>query len=611
MPELLLRVLACGSVDDGKSTLIGRLLFECGAVQEDVLAELESASRRFGTVAEGLDFALLVDGLAAEREQGVTIDVAYRYFETPRRRFILADAPGHEQYTRNMATAASTAEVAVLLVDASKGVLPQTRRHAAIAALLGVREVVLAVNKMDLVGFAEAPFAAVVAEIRTLLDRLGGLGLTAIPLAARDGDNVVVLSARMGWHAGPTLLAALEQVTPGTVAGPARFPVQLVQRPDAGFRGYAGTVRGGPLSVGTLLVHPAAGTAAGVARIVTMDGDLATAAPGQAVTLVLDREIDISRGDVLAADPPPATADRIAARVVWMDATPLYRGRAYLMMQGTSLVIATVTEITNRLDPATLTEEPVRELALNEIGTVAFSLSRPIVCEAYAASRELGGFILIDRMSRNTVGAGMIAEALAGRRAVQWHRLAVDKAARAALKGQLPAVLWFTGLSGAGKSTIANLVEKRLHAQGLHTMVLDGDNVRHGLNSDLGFSEADRVENIRRIAEVSRLFVEAGLIVLVSFISPYRAERMLARERVAPGEFIEVFVDTPIEECRRRDPKGLYARADAGQIRNFTGIDAPYEPPLHPEIRLRTLDAPAEDLAEQVVAELRRRGVIG
>ena len=611
MPELLLRVLACGSVDDGKSTLIGRLLFECGAVQEDVLAELESASRRFGTVAEGLDFALLVDGLAAEREQGVTIDVAYRYFETPRRRFILADAPGHEQYTRNMATAASTAEVAVLLVDASKGVLPQTRRHAAIAALLGVREVVLAVNKMDLVGFAEAPFAAVVAEIRTLLDRLGGLGLTAIPLAARDGDNVVVLSARMGWHAGPTLLAALEQVTPGTVAGPARFPVQLVQRPDAGFRGYAGTVRGGPLSVGTLLVHPAAGTAAGVARIVTMDGDLATAAPGQAVTLVLDREIDISRGDVLAADPPPATADRIAARVVWMDATPLYRGRAYLMMQGTSLVIATVTEITNRLDPATLTEEPVRELALNEIGTVAFSLSRPIVCEPYAASRELGGFILIDRMSRNTVGAGMIAEALAGRRAVQWHRLAVDKAARAALKGQHPAVLWFTGLSGAGKSTIANLVEKRLHAQGLHTMVLDGDNVRHGLNSDLGFSEADRVENIRRIAEVSRLFVEAGLIVLVSFISPYRAERMLARERVAPGEFIEVFVDTPIEECRRRDPKGLYARADAGQIRNFTGIDAPYEPPLHPEIRLRTLDAPAEDLAEQVVAELRRRGVIG
>ena len=611
MPELLLRVLACGSVDDGKSTLIGRLLFECGAVQEDVLAELESASRRFGTVAEGLDFALLVDGLAAEREQGVTIDVAYRYFETPRRRFILADAPGHEQYTRNMATAASTAEVAVLLVDASKGVLPQTRRHAAIAALLGVREVVLAVNKMDLVGFAEAPFAAVVAEIRTLLDRLGGLGLTAIPLAARDGDNVVAPSARMGWHAGPTLLAALEQVTPGTVGGPARFPVQLVQRPDAGFRGYAGTVRGGPLSVGTLLVHPAAGTAAGVARIVTMDGDLATAAPGQAVTLVLDREIDISRGDVLAADPPPATADRIAARVVWMDATPLYRGRAYLMMQGTSLVIATVTEITNRLDPATLTEEPVRELALNEIGTVAFSLSRPVVCEPYAASRELGGFILIDRMSRNTVGAGMIAEALAGRRAVQWHRLAVDKAARAALKGQHPAVLWFTGLSGAGKSTIANLVEKRLHAQGLHTMVLDGDNVRHGLNSDLGFSEADRVENIRRIAEVSRLFVEAGLIVLVSFISPYRAERMLARERVAPGEFIEVFVDTPIEECRRRDPKGLYARADAGQIRNFTGIDAPYEPPLHPEIRLRTLDAPAEDLAEQVVAELRRRGVIG
>ena len=611
MPELLLRVLACGSVDDGKSTLIGRLLFECGAVQEDVLAELESASRRFGTVAEGLDFALLVDGLAAEREQGVTIDVAYRYFETPRRRFILADAPGHEQYTRNMATAASTAEVAVLLVDASKGVLPQTRRHAAIAALLGVREVVLAVNKMDLVGFAEAPFAAVVAEIRTLLDRLGGLGLTAIPLAARDGDNVVVPSARMGWHAGPTLLAALEQVTPGTVGGPARFPVQLVQRPDAGFRGYAGTVRGGPLSVGTLLVHPAAGTAAGVARIVTMDGDIPTATPGQAVTLVLDREIDISRGDVLAADPPPATADRIAARVVWMDATPLYRGRAYLMMQGTSLVIATVTEITNRLDPATLTEEPVRELALNEIGTVAFSLSRPIVCEPYAASRELGGFILIDRMSRNTVGAGMIAEALAGRRAVQWHRLAVDKAARAALKGQHPAVLWFTGLSGAGKSTIANLVEKRLHAQGLHTMVLDGDNVRHGLNSDLGFSEADRVENIRRIAEVSRLFVEAGLIVLVSFISPYRAERMLARERVAPGEFIEVFVDTPIEECRRRDPKGLYARADAGQIRNFTGIDAPYEPPLHPEIRLRTLDAPAEDLAEQVVAELRRRGVIG
>ncbi|MDE2580387.1 MAG: adenylyl-sulfate kinase [Rhodospirillales bacterium] len=612
MPEQLLRVLTCGSVDDGKSTLIGRLLFECGAVPDDILAGLEEDSRRFGTVPDDLDFALLVDGLAAEREQGVTIDVAYRYFETPLRRFILADAPGHQQYTRNMATGASTAEVAVLLVDATKGVLAQTRRHAAIAALMGVRQFVLAVNKMDLARFAEAPFAEAAAEVRTLLDRLGGHNLTAIPVVARDGDNVTRPSARMAWYHGVSLLEALEAapIPLPPAAGPARLPIQVVLHPNATFRGYAGTVLGGGLRVGDTVVNAGASTSARVARLASMDGDRDAAAPGDAVTVVLDREIDVSRGDVLATAPAPEPTQQITARVVWMDDTALFRGRAYLLMLGAATSVATVTDIAGRLDLDRMAEEPTRALAGNEIGTVTLSLAQPLVCETYATSRELGGFILIDRLTRATVGAGMIIRIQPNGRAIYWHRLDVDKAARAALKGQRPAVLWFTGLSGAGKSTIANLVERRLQALGLHTMSLDGDNIRHGLNRDLGFTEADRVENIRRIAEVAKLFVDAGLIVLVSFISPYRAERNMARERVAVGEFLEIFVDTPVEECRRRDPKGLYARADAGQLRNFTGVDAPYEAPDAPELRLRTLEAEPERLAEQVVAELRQRGII-
>ena len=611
MPDSVLRVLTCGSVDDGKSTLIGRLLFECGTIPDDVMAALERDSKRFGTVDGAIDYALLVDGLEAEREQGVTIDVAYRFFETPARRFILADTPGHQQYTRNMVTGASTADLAVLLIDARKGILPQTRRHAAIASLLGIRQVVLAVNKMDLMGFQEPVFAAIRHDFRALLGKLEFDRITPIPICAPDGDNVTGPSTRMPWYTGASLLQALEAATPSSAqTGPFRMPVQYVNRPDHSFRGYAGTIATGRVRPGDRLVNAAAHTEAIVSRLVTMDGDLAEANAGDPVTLVLDREIDISRGDVLAADPAPAAADGIDARVVWMDETPLFRGRAYLLMLGSHTVVATVTDITARLDMETLEEVSVRELALNEIGRVSISLTHPVVCEPYEASRELGGFILIDRLTRGTVGAGMVTAIRTRNADIVWHRLDVDKAARSALKGQKPAVLWFTGLSGAGKSTIANLVEKRLHALGHHTMILDGDNVRHGLNRDLGFSEADRVENIRRIAEVSRLFVEAGLIVIVSFISPYRAERMLARDRVGGEEFLEIFVDTPVEECRRRDPKGLYLKADAGQIRNFTGVDAPYEEPLDPEIRLRTLESAPDVLADEVVASLRARGII-
>jgi bifunctional enzyme CysN/CysC len=613
MPDSLLRVLTCGSVDDGKSTLIGRLLFECGTIPDDVMAALEYDSKRFGTVPGSVDYALLVDGLSAERDQGITIDVAYRFFETPRRRFILADAPGHEQYTRNMVTGASQSDLAVLLVDARKGLLVQTLRHAAIASLLGIRQVVLAVNKMDLVGYEQAVFDKIVTDFYGLLGKFGPLQVTTIPVCARDGDNVTTASTHMPWYSGTTLLTALEGAEPTShVAERAfRMPVQLVARPDHTFRGYAGTVATGTIRPGATLLNALSGTEAVVSRIVTLDGDLEQAAPGDAVTLVLDREIDVSRGDVLAAAPPPPLAEQITAWVVWMDDTPLFRGRAYTFMLGTRSVVATVTDIANRLDVNTLTEAPVRELGLNEIGKVTLSLSERVACERYAISRELGGFILIDRLTRNTVGAGMISDMQAGASNIHWHHLDVDKQARAGMKGQKPAVLWFTGLSGAGKSTIANMVEKRLTALGRHTMSLDGDNVRHGLNRDLGFSEADRVENIRRVAEVSKLFVDAGLIVLVSFISPYRAERMLARDCVAEDEFLEIFVDTPVDECRRRDPKGLYARADAGQIRNFTGVDAPYEAPLDPEIRLMTLDAAPEVLAERVVDELRRRGIVG
>jgi bifunctional enzyme CysN/CysC len=612
MPDSLLRVLACGSVDDGKSTLIGRLLFECGTIPDDLLAALERDSRRFGTVEGGTDYALLVDGLAAEREQGVTIDVAYRFFETARRRFILADAPGHHQYTRNMVTGASTADLAILLVDARKGLLVQTRRHAAIASLLGIRHLVLAVNKMDLVGYDQAVFDRIVADFDALQAHLGPLAVTAIPIVARSGDNVTSAGQHMPWYSGTTLLAALESAPLANRAAERAFrmPVQYVNRPNSGFRGYCGSVATGTVRPGDEVVNASSGLVAQVSRIVTLGGDLPEAQAGDAVTLVLDREIDISRGDVVAGGTPPPLADQIDSWVVWMDETPLFRGRAYQLMLGTRSVVATITDITTRLDVDTLEEIPARELHMNEIGRVAISLAAPVACETYEASRDLGGFILIDRLTRGTVGAGMVTSLKARRTDIHWHRLDVDKAARARLNSQRPAVLWFTGLSGAGKSTVANLVERRLHAQGRHTMILDGDNVRHGLNRDLGFTEADRVENIRRIAEVAKLFVEAGLIVLVSFISPYRAERMLARDCVETGEFLEIFVDTPVEECRRRDPKGLYRKADAGQLRNFTGVDAPYEAPLDPEIRLYTPDGTPEELAEQVFRELRSRGIV-
>jgi bifunctional enzyme CysN/CysC len=611
MPESVLRVLTCGSVDDGKSTLIGRLLFECGALPDDVLALLERDSKRFGTVENGIDYALLVDGLEAEREQGVTIDVAYRFFETASRRFILADTPGHQQYTRNMVTGASTADLAILLIDARKGILPQTRRHAAIASMLGIRQIVLAVNKMDLMDFQQSVFAGIERSFAGLLGKFRFDRVTAIPLCARGGDNVTTRSRRMGWYAGSSLLRALETAEPAQPPdGPFRLPVQYVNRPDDTFRGYAGTVVSGHIRPGDTLVNVGSGIEARVTTLVTMDGDLAQADPGDPVTLVLDREIDVSRGDVLAAAPLPAIADGLRCWIVWMDETPLFRGRAYLLMLGARTVIATVTDIETRLDMESLEEVSVKELRLNEIGRVTIDLTYPLVCEPYEASRDLGGFILIDRLTRGTVGAGLVIDTTKRSSDIVWHRMDVEKNARAVLKGQKPAVLWLTGLSGAGKSTIANLVEKRLHAIGHHTMILDGDNVRHGLNRDLGFSEADRVENIRRIAEVARLFVEAGIIVIVSFISPYRAERMLARDRVGADEFLEIFVDTPIDECRRRDPKGLYLKADSGQIRNFTGVDAPYEPPLDPEIRLRTLEAGPAALADQVVEALRNRGII-
>ncbi len=612
MPEEVLRVLTCGSVDDGKSTLIGRLLAECGQVPEDVMAALGRDSRRYGTTGGAMDYALLVDGLAAEREQGITIDLAYRHFETARRRFILADAPGHEQYTRNMVAGASLADVAILLVDATRGLVAQTRRHATIAALLGVRQMVLAVNKMDLVGFGRDAFDAIVEQFEAFARQLDGVRVTAIPICARAGDNIATPSPRIGWHDGPTLLAALDEAEPRPMsrARPFRMSVQWVNRPDPGFRGYAGTVGSGEVRPGDRVVNTLSRVGATVRRIVTMDGDLPVATAGMAVTLVLEPEIDVSRGDVLAGGPQPAIAEQIVALVAWLDGTPLFRGRSYHLAVGTRVVTATVTEIAHRLDTETLADVPARELGPNEIGCITLGLSEPIAFAPYVEDTALGGFVLIDRLTRSTVGAGMIQRAARTPRDVHLQSVAVNKPARAALKGHRPAVLWFTGLSGSGKSTIANIVERHLHETGHHTMLLDGDNIRHGLSRDLGFSEADRVENIRRVAELARLFVEAGLIVLVSFISPYRAERMLARERVEEGEFLEIFVDTPIDECRRRDPKGLYARADTGAIVNFTGIDAPYEAPEAPEIHLETLAAPAQALAGQVIEHLRRRGIV-
>ncbi len=613
-PAGVLRFLTCGSVDDGKSTLIGRLLQDTKVIHEDQLAQLRQDNRSFGTTGEDLDLALLVDGLEAEREQGITIDVAYRFFATERRRFIVADTPGHEQYTRNMATGASTADAAVMLVDARRGVLTQTRRHSFIASLMGIRHVVLAVNKMDLVGFERTKFEAIRADYEAAVAGLGFRSITAIPICARHGDNVAEHSPRLAWYAGLSLLETLEtlDVEGEVLARPFRMAVQWVNRPDSHFRGYAGTVASGRIRPGDAVAVAGSARTGRVRRIVTMNGDLAEAGAGEAVTLVLADELDISRGDVLAAtDAPVPTTDRLDANAIWLSDAPLVLGRGYLVKLGSGRTVGgTVAGIRYRLDVNTRERIPADSLSLNDVAGIEVALDTPVAYEPYRESRDLGGFILIDRQSNATVGVGMIETTLAGRGNLTWQPVDVDRTARAALKRQVPTVVWFTGLSGAGKSTVANLVERKLFAMGRHTYLLDGDNVRYGLNRDLGFSEADRVENIRRVSEVAALFADAGLIVLVSFISPYRAERDAARGRVGPGEFVEVFVDASLGECRRRDPKGLYKKADAGLIRDFTGIDAPYEPPLQPEVHLRTEGADPAAMADQVVEVLLRRGVL-
>jgi bifunctional enzyme CysN/CysC len=602
----LLRFITCGSVDDGKSTLIGRLLFETNSIPDDQLAAVMRDSHRHGTTGTEPDYALLVDGLEAEREQAITIDVAYRFFSSAGRRFIVADTPGHEQYTRNMATGASTANLAIVLLDASKGLLTQTRRHSLIASLMGICHVVLAVNKADLIGFDRARFNEICAEYEAAVASFGFATLLAIPLAARFGDNVVSRSARTPWYTGPTLLQHLETVTlEQATEGPFRMPVQWVNRPSSSFRGYAGTIASGRLRPGDAIMAARSGRQTTVARIVTADGDLAEATRGDAVTLVLADEMDVSRGEVLAAvGKPVASADQFQAHLIWLAGAPLVSGRPYLFKLGTNTVSGSVTRIRHRVDLNTQEHLSADALALNEVGVVNLSLSSAVGFEPYAKSRDLGGFIVIDRLSNATVGVGMVDFALRRATNIAWQELSVGRQSRAALKGQRPMVVWFTGLSGSGKSTIANLVERKLHAAGRHTYMLDGDNVRHGLNRDLGFTEADRVENIRRVAEVAALMADAGLVVLVSFISPYRAERQMARELLPKGEFIEVFVDTPIEECRRRDPKGLYAKVDAGLIRNFTGVDAPYEAPGEPEVRISTIGTDAEASASSIASGL-------
>ncbi|MGN2247467.1 sulfate adenylyltransferase subunit CysN [Frateuria sp. GZRR35] len=600
----LLRFITCGSVDDGKSTLLGRLLYDTKLLFDDQLAALEGDSLRHGTQNGALDFALLVDGLSAEREQGITIDVAYRFFSTDKRKFIVADCPGHEQYTRNMATGASTADLAVVLVDARKGLMTQTRRHTYICSLLGIRHVLLAVNKMDLVDYAQSTFKRIESDYRLVAAQMGIENVTAIPLSALAGENVSSRSQVMGWYNGPSLLEHLETVQVERVTSKLgfRMPVQWVCRPNQNFRGYAGQVVAGSIAPGDEIVALPSGVRSRVARLVTADGDLPRAAAGDAVAIQLEDERDISRGDVIASiSSPPQVADQFAAHLLWMDAAALLPGRPYWMKIGARMVTAQVTEIKHRVDVNTQEKRAAKRLELNEVGFCNLSLDHAIAFESYEDCRELGAFILIDRQTNATVAAGTLNFALRRADNIHWQHTDVDRVARARIKGQMPACLWFTGLSGSGKSTIANVVEKRLHAMGYHTYMLDGDNVRHGLNRDLGFTDEDRVENIRRVAEVSKLMVDAGLIVMVSFISPFRSERGMARSLFENGEFREVFVDTPLEVCAQRDPKGLYAKAKAGQIRNFTGIDSPYERPENPEMHLDTMGASVDELAQRII----------
>jgi bifunctional enzyme CysN/CysC len=609
----LLRFLTCGSVDDGKSTLIGRLLYDSALVYEDQIRSAERDQRRPGAVGGPLDLSLLVDGLEAEREQKITIDVAYRYFSTPRRKFIVADTPGHVQYTRNMATGASNCDFGVLLVDARNGVLTQTRRHACILSLLGIRKIAVAINKMDLVEFDQARFDTIAAEFASFVEPLRFDQVTSIPVSALKGDNVIHPSAHMHWYHGPTLIGHLETVDVRREGEerPLRFPVQWVNRPHLDFRGYAGTIASGAVRSGEeVVIHPS-GKRAHVARIVTADGDLAEAREGDAVTLTFVEEVDVSRGDVIArSDAAPSVADQIAARIIWFDEEPMLPGRAYTLKCGGQTTTGTVSNLKYKLNVDNLDHVAGKTLEMNEVGLCNLTAAKPLVFDPYAENSDTGSFILIDRFTNATVAAGMIEFGLRRATNIQWQELFIDKEARAGLKEQKPCVLWFTGLSGAGKSTIANTLEKRLHALGRHTYMLDGDNIRHGLNKDLGFSDADRVENIRRVAEAAKLFVDAGLIVMVSFISPFRSERRMARDLLQDGEFIEIFVDTPLEVCEARDPKGLYRKARAGLISNFTGIDSLYEAPEAPELTLDTKSSNPEALAEAVLVELRRRHVV-
>jgi bifunctional enzyme CysN/CysC len=603
--KTMLRFITCGSVDDGKSTLIGRLLYDSKMIFEDQLAALEADSKRVGTQGGEIDFALLVDGLAAEREQGITIDVAYRFFSTEKRKFIVADCPGHEQYTRNMVTGASTADLAVILIDARKGLLTQTRRHTYLAHLLGIRQLVLAVNKMDLVGYDQARFDEIVTDYRGFAESIGVSAFTALPISGFKGDNIAGRSANTPWYTGPSLIEHLETVeldSDAAQARPLRMPVQWVNRPNLDFRGFAGLIAGGTVKPGDAVRVLPSGKTSTVARIVTLDGDLDEAVAGQSVTLTLADEIDCSRGDVIAAaDAPPQVADQFEATLVWMSDTALVPGRGYWLKLATQTVSASLQEPKYTINVNTMEHLACKTLELNAIGVAELTTDKPVVFESYTDSRTLGGFILIDKLTNATVAAGMLHFSLRRAQNVHWQALDVTREAHARLKGQQPAVLWFTGLSGSGKSTVANLVEKKLHALGHHTFLLDGDNVRHALNKDLGFTETDRIENIRRVGEVAKLMADAGLIVITAFISPFRAERDMVRAMLPPGEFIEVFIDTPLAEAEQRDVKGLYKKARSGELKNFTGIDSPYEPPTVPEMHIDTMVTSAESAAEAIV----------